>query len=59
MRKIVWTTEILANEHEINREDLIDMIESLIFKYVLLWLINMRKKVLELTSFTDGLFHSP
>lgn len=49
MHKRIWTIEILTNEHEINREDLIHMIENLIFKYVLLWLIDMRKKVLELT----------
>lgn len=44
MHKIIWTIEILPNEHEINREHLIHMIENLIFKYVLLWLIDLGKK---------------
>lgn len=43
MYKIIWTIEILTNEHEINRQDLIHMMENLIFKYVLLWLVDMSK----------------
>lgn len=49
IHKRIWTIEILTNEHEINREDLIDMVENLVFNYVLLWLINIGKKVPELT----------
>lgn len=48
MHKRIWAIEILTDEHEINREDLIQMIENLIFKNVLLWLIDMRKNMLEL-----------
>lgn len=56
IHKRIWTIEILTNEHEINREDLIGMVENLVFNYVLLWLINIGKKVPELTwmiSYTD------
>lgn len=49
IHKRIWTIEILTNEHEINKENLIDMVENLVFNYVLLWLINMGKKMLELT----------